>query len=100
MEEKSNLKMVAGLLDSDGRVVRYPSKLKKRVYATLYLAEKFQTGRTYTELEVNACIRQWIAFEDYVLVRRDLVDYGCLIRTPDCKIYRRADDLPGIEQII
>ena len=88
------------LLDADGRVVRYPSKFKKRVYATLYIAEKFEPGRSYTELEVNECIRSWIAFADYVLVRRDLVDYGCLTRTSDCREYRRADVLPGVGEIV
>lgn len=91
---------ISRLLDADRRVARYPAKLKKRVYATLYIAGKFEPGRSYTELEVNDCIRAWISFADYVLVRRDLVDYGCLTRTPDCREYRRCDVLPSAEQII
>ncbi len=95
-----DIQFLSRLLDADGRVVRYPAKFGKRVYATLYIAGKFEPGRTYTEVEVNNCIRAWISFADYVLVRRDLVDYGCLIRTSDCREYKRADVLSSAEQII
>lgn len=95
-----DMQSLSRLLDADGRVVRYPAKFGKRVYAILYIAGKFESGRTYTELEVNECIRAWILFADYVLVRRDLVDYGCLTRTPDCREYKRVDVLPSAEQII
>ena len=88
------------LLDGEGRLLRYQTKFKKRVIGTLYLAEKFEAGRVYTELEVNELIRSNIAFEDYVLVRRDLVDYRCLSRTADGREYRRAETLPTVEQII
>lgn len=88
------------LLDADGRVVRYPSKFKKRVHAVLYIAERFTSERVYTELEVNDIIRSAIAFADYVLIRRDLVDYRCLARTPDGRAYTRIDPLPTAEEIL
>ena len=88
------------LLDEEGRVVRYPSKFKKRVHAVVYIAERFESGRVYTELEVNDVIRGAIAFADYVLIRRDLVDYRCLSRTPDGRAYTRIDPLPTAEEIL
>ena len=97
MEEDTILR---GLIDAEGRIVRYASKFKRRMYATVYISGKFEPCRVYTEQEVNALIRAWIAFADYVLVRRDLVDTGCLIRTPDGREYRRAQTLPSVQQIL
>ena len=91
--------LLRGLLDEEGRIVRYASKYKKRMAATLYIAQKFEPGRVYTEQEVNGVIHTWVAFADYVLVRRDLVDLHCLDRTPDGREYRLVETLPTIEQL-
>ena len=92
--------LLSRLLDEEGRLTRYPSKFKTRVYATLHIAVKFEQGRVYSEKQVNELIRSAIAFDDYVLVRRDLVDMRCLFRKADGSEYRRADVLPAAEDII
>ena len=38
------------------------------------IAEKFKTGKEYTEDEVNEAIKK--EFEDFPLVRRELVNFG------------------------
>ena len=87
------------ILSEDGRVIRYPSKLKQRVFAVDYISHKFE-DKVYTEREVNAVIRQWIEFADYVLIRRDLVDYGYLTRKSDGSEYRPAEKLPTPEEVL
>ena len=49
--------------------------------------EQFEPGRTYTEKEVNGILRD--IFDDYVTLRRYLIEYGFLERTRDCRTYWR-----------
>lgn len=88
------------LLDDNGVVMRCPSKFGQRLQVVAYLAERFEPGCTYTELEVNDVIRSHIAFSDYVTIRRELVDFGFLMRSTDCREYRRAEELPLVESIL
>ena len=87
-------------LDADGRVIRCSAKLKKRLYAVRYIAEKFEADREYTEQEVNEIIKNWVLFSDYVLIRREMIDYAFMSRRRDGTGYRRADELPDVQMII
>ncbi len=88
------------ILDENGIVLRCPTKFGQRLQVVAYLAEKFEAGRVYTELEVNEALRANIAFPDYVTMRRELVDFGFLTRTDDGREYRRATELPRVEEIL
>lgn len=68
------------LLDAQGRVVRWPSKPRERMFVLDYLAAQFEPGRFYSEREVNAILIARITFEDFVTLRRELCDYGLLNR--------------------
>ena len=52
------------------------------------------SGRSYSEAEINQCLQTWFAEVvptirgDHVTLRRMLVDYGHLERTPDGSAYR------------
>lgn len=67
------------------RLTRFPPKEKKKLAILTRIAEEFQAGRTYTEPEVNDILRA--IFEDYVTLRRYLIEYGFMDRTRDCKAY-------------
>ena len=88
------------LLDENGIVTRCPSKFGQRLQVVADLAESFVPDRAYTEFEVNNVIRSRIAFSDYVTMRRELVDFGFLSRSADCREYRRAAELPEVESIL
>jgi len=64
-----------------------PAKHKRIIAAAV--AQRFVPGRRYSEKEVNAILEP-IA-EDYVLLRRCLVDFGYLRRLPDGSQYWRSD---------
>lgn len=64
---------------SGGRITVLPAKRKRQLVLLRWLATKFTAGMTYTEKEVNTIIREVYA-EDYVVLRRDLVDMGYLRR--------------------
>ena len=67
-----------------------PAKRKQRVIVLQKLLERFEPGRPYPEKEVNELLRQ--AHEDFATLRRELVDYGFLVR--ENGIYEVAAVLP------
>jgi DNA-binding transcriptional ArsR family regulator len=73
------------------RLRQIPASRKKRVVVLRRLLERFFPGRSYPESEVNEILRD--AHEDVATLRRELVDYGFMVR--DRGIYRIPTELPG-----
>src|SRR5215212_10808491 len=73
------------------RLRQIPASRKKRVIVLRRLLERFAPGRSYPESEVNELLRE--AHEDVATLRRELVDYGFMVR--DRGIYRIAAELPA-----
>ncbi|MDL2253731.1 DUF2087 domain-containing protein [Ruminococcaceae bacterium OttesenSCG-928-I18] len=67
------------------RLKSFPRKDKKKVVILAELARQFTPGVKYTEPQVNDILSP--IFEDYVTLRRYLIDYGYLRRTRDGKSY-------------
>ncbi len=67
-----------GAFVKDGRITVMPAKRAKRLAVLDYVAGSFEVGTHYSELEVNAILRTKI--DDYVALRRYLVDEGLLSR--------------------
>jgi len=84
MEQKINIKM---FLDNSGKIIQLPQKQKKRVAVLSYLADKFEENRDYTEKEVNAICEEWHTFNDFFVLRRELVDNGLVHREADGSRY-------------
>lgn len=61
------------------QLTRLPAKQKKMLVIIRWLATLFEPGRFYSEAEVNVVLKAVYA-EDYVSLRRDLVDMGYLRR--------------------
>lgn len=61
------------------KLVRLPSKRGKTQVILRWLATLFESQRMYTEKEVNEIIKSVYA-EDFVSLRRDLIDMGYLRR--------------------
>lgn len=78
------------LLDEQGRITRWASKMKEQEAMLRYLIEKFEPERGYSEQQVNDLLRTWYLDADFVLVRRSLVDAGLLARTKDGSRYWRT----------
>ncbi|MEW6183555.1 MAG: DUF2087 domain-containing protein [Bacillota bacterium] len=69
----------------DGPLDSFPLKEKKRVAVLRHLLRYFEAGRNYTEKEVNAVLKRF--YNDYAVLRRCLIDYGFMDRTPDGRSY-------------
>ena len=62
----------------DGRITAMPAKHAKRLVLLDHVAGLFDIGVHYSELEVNSILRA--VFDDYVALRRYLIDEGFLDR--------------------
>ncbi|MTD17341.1 DUF2087 domain-containing protein [Nakamurella sp. YIM 132087] len=64
--------------DADGRLLQMPAKLSRQIAVLDVIAARFVPGVHYTEAEVN---RELIGlYQDYVSLRRALVDHGFMDR--------------------
>ncbi|KHD86237.1 DUF2087 domain-containing protein [Heyndrickxia ginsengihumi] len=68
-----------------GRLKRFPPKEKQRLIVLREMAKRFKQDVVYTEQEVNEMLKEM--YEDYVMVRRYLIEYGFLDRKSDGSQY-------------
>lgn len=78
------------LLDADGHLVRWPTKRPQRELALRYLSGCFAPNQIYAEVDVNEILKRWHTFDDWALLRRELVDRGYLSRDAAGREYRVA----------
>lgn len=78
-----------GYLDAQGKFDRLPGKRQKKKQFTMlqYLAEKFEAGKKYTEMEVNEILNQYHSFNDPATLRRLMFGSRLMNRTLDGKSY-------------
>jgi len=74
---------ISVFLDDTGKIVQIPAPNRTKIPILAYLASKFEENRIYNEKEVNAIIDAWHTFGDYFILRRLLIDYNFLGRTPN-----------------
>ena len=63
----------------------FSKKEKKKIVILRQVAAQFESGRTYTEREVNAILKE--IWDDFATMRRYLIEYGYLDRTTDGSSY-------------
>lgn len=86
---------VARCFDASGRLQRWPARRADQELALWIVWSQLPGDGQFDELELNAMLRTWHDYEDYVLLRRELCDLDLLRRTPDGRIYRRvAREMP------
>ncbi|MFP5336824.1 MAG: DUF2087 domain-containing protein [Actinomycetes bacterium] len=79
-------RVLRAFLDDDGRISTMPAKHRKRLVVLDHVARVFTPGERYSELDVNVILRAFT--DDYVTLRRYLVDAGFLDR--DHGVYWRT----------
>lgn len=68
-----------------GRLKHFPAKEKKKLIILRAISEFFESGHSYSEQDVNSKLQD--IFEDYVTLRRYLIQYGFLKREKDGSLY-------------
>ncbi len=69
----------------DGPLELFPKKEKRKLVILQHLSKRFELNRIYTEKEVNEILKG--AYDDYVTLRRYLIEYGFLERKEDGSAY-------------
>lgn len=82
--------VVKRYLGPDGRLKALPAQQKKRLIVLRHCLAAFEPGRRYSQSEVNDILSQFSA-EDYVTLRRYLIDYGLMDREPGGGEYWRIE---------
>ncbi|MBT2830327.1 DUF2087 domain-containing protein [Staphylococcus coagulans] len=70
----------------NNKIHTIPRKEKDKRELMKILAMEFEENRTYKEKEINLILRSF--YDDYVLLRRYLVDYSLLSRDKEGQEYK------------
>ena len=70
---------------SDGVLTKFPSKEKQKIVVLREIADHLKSDVIYNERELNQFLKGY--YEDYVLIRRYLIEYGFLDRKSDGSEY-------------
>lgn len=70
----------------DGPLKQFPAKEKRKIIILQILLLRFEPETVYTELEVNDILRE--AHDDFVTIRRYMIEYGFMTRSRDGAAYR------------
>ncbi len=83
------IQQLKGYIDEEGKFNRMPGKRqKKKVELMLQcLAQKFESGKKYTEMEVNEILNRHHSFNDPATLRRLMFGSRLIDRTLDGKSY-------------
>lgn len=71
--------------EGQGKLTALPRKEKRKLIVLSHISRKFENNKKYTEKEVNNILKE--VEDDYVTLRRYLIEYGFLNRTNDCSTY-------------
>jgi hypothetical protein len=77
---------------SGGRITGFPKKPERRRVLLEQVAQEFEPGRYYQEADVNAVLKT--ISDDYVTLRRYLIDHELLSRTPGGTYWRTGGPVP------
>lgn len=87
---KEEQKLLDKILVSENplKIKRIPTKEKEKVIILKHIANTFDRDKSYSEKEINEQLKQ-IYEEDYVAIRRHLIEYQFFTRNNDGSSYRR-----------
>jgi hypothetical protein len=73
----------------NGPLIKFPPKEKQRLAVLRHISGRLIGGQTYNEKELNQILKP--IYEDYVMIRRYLIEYGFLDRKPNGSEYWLKD---------
>ncbi|ARJ50083.1 DUF2087 domain-containing protein [Staphylococcus lutrae] len=79
----------------DHKIHTIPRKEKDKKALMEIIAAEFESEKNYSEKEINAVLQSF--YDDYVLLRRYLVDYSLLTRDNEGKEYKVSRNDEGIK---
>ncbi len=79
-----------------GPLKTFSIKEKNKLIVLQEIVKRFEGGRIYTEKEINSILT--LIYHDFATLRRYLIEYGFLDRTPDGSEYWLRDDSMNKEE--
>lgn len=95
--DRAAVEKAARTFDAEGRLVRWPSKESQAILCLWVIWSRVPAAVRFTEREISDLLKEMNALEDHALLRRALVDYGLVTRTPTGSAYRRIEQAPPAE---
>lgn len=81
--------------NEQGRLIRWPTKFSEQLPCIWPIWASIPASQQMSEKAANEWIKSAEAIGDHVLLRRELVNYKLITRTPDCRVYQRLEqDIP------
>lgn len=80
--------------DAEGTLLRWPGRGGLQQLCLWVLWSRIPARQRFSEREISDLLKTLHLFGDHALLRRALCDHGLLVRTPDCRIYRRLEQQP------
>lgn len=81
-------KTIKTYFDENGALRQIPAREKKKIIVLREIMRSFKPEETYSEKEINRVLGR--IHPDYATLRRALIEYGFMDRTPDGSVYRAA----------
>ncbi|WP_165214617.1 DUF2087 domain-containing protein [Affinirhizobium pseudoryzae] len=95
--DHKKIEQVLRCFDANGVMARWPKKTSQQKLALWWCWAQIPARQDLPEREVNEILKRWNGFGDHVLIRRELIDWGMVSRSADCRIYRRIETRPPAE---
>lgn len=93
-EDTFEQKVLRTFVDADGRIAAFPAQEKKFLVILRYVFKAFESGKRYTEKEVNEILSRYN--EDTASLRRGMIVYKMLSRESDGSAYWRTEHEPEV----
>lgn len=77
---------IKAYFDENGALKQIPAKEKKKIIVLYEIMKNFNPNQAYSEKEVNGVLAR--IYPDYAALRRALIEYRFMERTPDGSVYR------------
>ena len=76
---------IAAKYIKNGKLTKFPLKQKQKLIVLREITKQLEVGKNYSEKELNEVLGA--IYEDYVTIRRYLIEYGFLDREADGSLY-------------
>jgi hypothetical protein len=87
----------ARLFDAEGRLLRWPTSRLVQDLCLWVLWSRLASRTSFSEKQISELIKHWHTFGDHALLRRALIGWRLVQRTPDGSEYRRIEQKPPAE---
>jgi hypothetical protein len=91
------IERAARLFDAQGRLLRWPTRADVQDLCLWVLWSRLASRTSLSEKQISERIKDWHTFGDHALLRRALIGWRLVQRTPDGSEYRRIEQKPPAE---